>query len=396
MAFLINRKAPSRVECLHSLIKFLYKNYGDKSFHLDDCMFSREEDNIHNYCSLVEKTPFGLKCPYKESPLSDAGCYITNGKLEDTTKKKEVGNTINALHGMGLLSRTGHDILLTAEGKKFASIDIFTPEAAKMIQKAILSYGPVIGAIDEIENISNGAVFTGKEIEVGYPSTSETVIENGYYITISSGSTTDANTRSRSCYLSWLVSAGIIEPIGITPDVSSNIPYLKYRSFLNADSLSARKYRVVISPSEVYKQIKITRFPLDYQNLTKRTMALRENGQAAIREVTLKYEYRIQNRRFAILYLLNNSYEINKPLKYQTLYKLFTENPSFFVIEADNFDEVLKEELHIANVSGIPFKVENIKGDYFYTPKVGLNIDELSIGVPKQLLSLIKTAVNNG
>ena len=118
MAYLINRNAPSRIECLHSLIKFLYKNYKNTSFRLDDCMFSRDEDNIHNYCSLIEKTVLGYKCPYKESPLSDAGCYITNGKLEDTTKKKEVSNTINALHGMGFLIRKDHDIYISELGEQ--------------------------------------------------------------------------------------------------------------------------------------------------------------------------------------------------------------------------------------------------------------------------------------
>ena len=93
MAYLINRKAPSRIECLHSLLKFLYQNFNFASFTLEDCMFSRDEDNIHSYCSLIEDTEFGYKCPFKESPLSDAGCYITNGKEEDTTKKKELDNS---------------------------------------------------------------------------------------------------------------------------------------------------------------------------------------------------------------------------------------------------------------------------------------------------------------
>ena len=202
MAYLINRKAPSRIECLHSLIKFLYENFKFNTFSLEDCMFSREEDNIHNYCSLIEDTDFGYKCPFKESPLSDAGCYITNGKYEDTTKKKEVGNTINALHGMRLVERANHDIVITQLGAQFAKYNLFDEETATLIRQAILSYGPVIGVIDEIERIAENGVFSASDIDVGYPVTEESVIENGIYITISSGSTTDANTRSRSCYLS--------------------------------------------------------------------------------------------------------------------------------------------------------------------------------------------------
>ena len=391
MAFLINRKAPSRIECLHSLVKFLYANYGFKKFGLIDCMYSREEDNIHNYCSLVEDSAFGKKCPYKESPLGNSGCYITNGKLEDTTKKKEVGNTINALHGMGFVKREDHDIVITKLGEKFAKSNIFTTESYKLISKAILSYGPVVGVVDEIEKINKNGVFEAREIAVGYPISEEVVYENGMYITISSGSTDDANTRSRSCYLSWLVTAGVIEPLGVTPDCKSNIPYMKYRSFLNEATLSARKYKIIVNLNEVYKTIGVTEHPLDFINLTKRTMALRENGQEAVREATMKYESRIQNRRFAIMYLLNEVYNKSSFLSFNKLYKFLKNYKELFVISNDNFEDVLKEELHIANVGGIPFNVKKESDDIKLYPKVGVNLQELSINAPLSLINVLKS-----
>lgn len=391
MAFLINRKAPSRIECLYSLVKFLYSNYGEKSFTLDDCMYSRDEDNIHHYCSLIVETDFGYKCPYKESPLSDAGCYITNGKLDDSTKKKEVGNTINALHGMGFLHRDNHKVFVTQLGVKLVSLDLFSLEAASLIKNAVLSYGPVVGVIDEIDNINEDGIFNASEIAVGYPSTEELVLESGSYITISSGSTTDANTRSRSCYLSWLVTAGVIEPVGVLPDNNSEIPYDKYRSFLNADTLKARKYRILISPQDIYEQIKYTKRPLDYVNLTKLTRALRENGQAPVREVTMRYENRIKNRRFAIIYLLNEAYKNQTFLDFEALLSLMLSNPEMFVISNDSFREVLLSELHIANVTGIPFFACTEEGKMRLFPKLGVSIDELSIGAPSSLIKLLKT-----
>lgn len=394
MAFLINRKAPSRIECLYSLLKFLNANYGDKIFSLEDCMYSREEDNVHNYCSLIEDTDFGFKCPYKESPLSDAGCYITNGKYEDTTKKKEVGNTVNALHGMGFLKRIDHDITITPLGKKFAMSDLYTQETSMIVKKAILSYGPVIGVIDEIDKIKDGkGVFkaSASNIAVGYPSTEEQVYENGSFITISSGSTTDANTRSRSCYLSWLVTAGIIEPIGVKPDCTSTIPYKKYRSFLNADTLKARTYKLLVSPKELFNSIQRTEHPLDYVNLTKLTRALRENGQAAVREITMKYENRIQNRRFAIMFLLNKAFQNHTYLSFNKLMSFMESYPTFFIISSDNFQEVLQEELHIANVGGIPFSTKVVNDDLHLFPLVGLNLSELSNGAPQSIIKLLNT-----
>ena len=390
MAFLINRKAPSRIECLHSLLKFLCKNFKNRQFTLEDCMFSREEDNIQNYCSLIEETDFGLKCPYKESPLSDAGCYITNGKHEDTTKKKEVGNTINALHGMGFLHRDNHDVSITPLGVQFAEIDLNSLESYQLVKKAILSYGPVVGVLDEIESISSNGIFKAKDIAVGYPNTEETVFENGTYITISSGSTTDANTRSRSCYLSWLVTAGIIEPQSVVTKSTSQIPYIKYRDFLNANTLKAMTYKIIEEPSRVYSFIGKTEHPLDYSNLTKLTRALRENGQEEVRVTTMKYEDRIKNRRFAIMYLLNKAYENKTFLDFDKLYNFLNDNKDNFVISNDDFREVLKEELHIANVGGIPFNliIENDTIKLF--PKVGINVTELCSGAPTLIIDLLK------
>lgn len=389
MSFLINRKAPSRIDCLHALVKLVYSKFGLNEFKLEDCMFSRDEDNIYNYCSLIEYTDFGLKCPYKESPLSEAGCYITNGKFDDTTKKKEVGNTVNALHGMGFLKRNNHDIKVTELGAWFAKSNLYSLEAASVVKKAILSYGPVIGAVDEIDYIHKNGIFNNKDIVVGYPSTEETVYENESYIKISSGSTMDANTRSRSCYLSWLVTAGVIVPVGVTPSNDSDIPYLKYRDFLNAETLKARKYKIIMNPKDVFALVVRTEHPLNYTNLTKRTMALRENGQKAVRETTMKYEYRIQNRRFAIMYLLNKTYESNSQLSFNRLYDFMKKHKDEFIISNENFKEILLQELHIANVGGIPYIGYNTGNDILLKPRIGLNLNELSEGAPKSIVELL-------
>ena len=390
MSFLINRKAPSRIECLHSLLKFIYSNYECNTFSLEDCMFSRDEDNVHNYCHLIESTDFGLKCPYKESPLSDAGCYITNGKFDDTTKKKEVSNTINALHGMGFLVRVNHDVKITSLGKRFAKSNLNEVETALLIKKAILSYAPVIGVLDEIDKINVNGIFSANEIEVGYPVSEEIVKEDGQDITISTGSTRDANTRSRSCYLSWLVTAGVIEPLGVRPDNNSIIPYLKYRSFLNAKSLSARRYKIKENIDDLFIETGETRHPLDYNNLTNQTGALRENGQSVVREVTLKYESRIQNRRYAILFLLNGAFSNKTYLSFNKLKSFMVSHKDFFVISEVNFDNTLHNELHIANVGGVPYKEKFISSDILLYPRIGLNLKELSLGAPKNLIELLK------
>ena len=62
----------------------------------------------------------------------------------------------------------------------------------------------------------------------------------------------------------------------------------------------------------------------------------------------------------------------------------------FFVISEVNFDNTLHNELHIANVGGVPYKEKFISSDILLYPRIGLNLKELSLGAPKNLIELLK------
>ena len=122
MAFLINRTAAARIECLHALAQLIKSKFGQENFALKDIKFDRSSENIHQYCSLLKNSDLmGAYCRFKDNPLDDAGCAITNGANSDTTKSKEVSNTINAMHALGFVERKGRSMKLTQEGVVYAT-----------------------------------------------------------------------------------------------------------------------------------------------------------------------------------------------------------------------------------------------------------------------------------
>ena len=70
MAFLINRTAAARIECLHALAKLIVAKFGyyGEQFNLKDVKFDRDSVNIHSYCTLLRKDEIaGSYCRFKEN-----------------------------------------------------------------------------------------------------------------------------------------------------------------------------------------------------------------------------------------------------------------------------------------------------------------------------------------
>ncbi|PQJ32401.1 hypothetical protein BST92_10900 [Nonlabens arenilitoris] len=91
------------------------------------------------------------------------------------------------------------------------------------------------------------------------------------------------------------------------------------RNYTLAKKRNLRKYKITNFPDYLFNGNHIVTKPLDYNNLTKNTGALRENNQAKIRELTLKVEPKIKNRRYAIIYALNKAYLEKTTLDFDTL-----------------------------------------------------------------------------
>lgn len=387
MAFLINRTAAARIECLHALAQLIVAKFGSygRTFNLKDVKFDRDGENIHSFCSLLlEDDIAGHYCRFKENPLDDAGCSITNGVLSDSTKSKEVSNTINAMHALGFVEREGRKIRITSFGYKFSKTNYDSEEMHQIIKKAVQNYGPIVGVLTWLErNYNVGDKFNTNDIRVGYPEPEEYVEHNGEKVLLSAGSTQDTNTRTRSCIIAWLTTAGFIKPANVTPS-NSLYPQIAYREYINREHRMEQIYEILEFPS-----VEMTEHPLNYDNLTKMNFCLRENGMMTVREATRYYEEKIKNRRFAILYLLNLAYENDATIAVDEIIDVMRTYPNLFVVSDYDLEDTINAELEIAFMAGIPYVIRIINGKSRLQPIRGLNINELQVGAPQILLNTL-------
>ncbi|MBR1941255.1 MAG: hypothetical protein IJ845_07990 [Bacteroidaceae bacterium] len=394
MAFLVNRTAAARIECLHALAQLIVVKFGSygKPFHLKDVKFDRDSENIHSFCTLLKEDDIaGHYCRFKENPLDDAGCSITNGVSSDSTKSKEVSNTINAMHALGFVKRDGSKIEITSFGYKFSTAKYDSEEMHHIIKKAVQNYGPVVGVLSWIQrNYKIGDKFNIGDIRVGYPEPEEYVNHNGERVLLSAGSTQDTNTRTRSCIIAWLTTAGFIRPVNVTP-VSSPYPQIAYRDYINREHRMEQIYEVIDFPS-----VETTKHPLNYDNLTKMNFCLRENGMTSVREATRYYEGIIKNRRFAILYLLNMAYENRTTIALNEIIEIMRSHPNLFVVSDEDLEDTISAEIEIAFMAGIPYILRIANGQSRLQPLKGLNIEELQVGAPQVLINTLNMYEFNG
>ena len=386
MAFLINRTAAARIECLHALAQLIVEKFGTygKPFHLKDVKFDRNAINIFQYCTLLKEDELvGKYCRFKENPLDDAGCSITNGVLSDTTKSKEISNTINAMHALGFVERVGRKVRITSFGVRFAKAEYGTADMQAIIKKAVLNYGPIVGVMYGLSKYNPGDTFNVCEINVGYPSPTEFVEYNGSMVELSAGSTQDSNTRTKSCILAWLTQGGYIKPIHFTPS-DSPYPHIAYRDYINSEHRMGQVYEIIEFPNT-----EITDRPLNYDNLTKMNFCLRENGQSVVREATMYYETIIKNRRFAILFLLNLAFENNTAVALSDIIEVMKEDKSKFVVSEEDLEETISTEIEIAFMAGIPYVGRYMNGKLYLQPTKGLNLKELEVGAPQDVINFL-------
>ena len=393
MAFLINRTAAARIECLHALAQLIVEKFGTygRPFTLKDVKFDRDAVNIHQYCTLLKEDDLvGKYCRFKENPLDDAGCSITNGVLSDTTKSKEVSNTINAMHALGFVERVGRKVRITSFGVRFAKTEYGTADMQAIIKKAVLNYGPVVGVMYGLSGYNPGDTFNVSEINVGYPSPTEFVEYNGSIVELSAGSTQDSNTRTKSCILAWLTQGGYIKPVHFKP-TGSPYPHIAYRDYINSEHRMGQVYEIVEFPNT-----EITDRPLNYDNLTKMNFCLRENGQSVVREATMYYETKIKNRRFAILFFLNLAFQNETAVALCDIINVLKEDKDKFVVSEDDLEETISTEIEIAFMAGIPYVERYMNGKLYLQPTKGLNLKELEVGAPQDVINFLNNYSYNG
>lgn len=394
MAYLINRNAPARLTCLHNLCNFIADKYEvGQEFSMKDIKYNPSCINIFDHCNLLITVPNTIikYCPYKENPLNKSGCSLTNAIESDSTKSKEVSNTVNALHALGFLFRDKRKIYLTEEGKRFADTSYETMEMLSLIRKAVLRYGVFVGLLAQIHLHQNDD-FDTNLIQLGYPNSKEKIQTSEGSVLISSGSEKDSNTRTKSCLLAWGVTCGFFIPKELyQPTIDANtLNHVYTSSYILSKSRSLNAYQKLNLPEDIFNSDFIVERPLSYNNLTKNTGALRENNQEKIRKLTLKFEPIIQNRRFAIVYALNQAFLHNKTLNLNALVKFMFNNKDYFMVDIQSdlktFTTLISKELTIAFMVGIPYKI--LPGQHL-KPLTGINLKELNSGAPKELIELM-------
>ena len=295
------------------------------------------------------------------------------------------------MHALGFVERVGRKIRITSFGYKFSITRYDTEEMHKIIKRAVQNYGPVVGVLSWLErNYKVGDKFNTGDIKVGYPEPEEYVDHNGERVLLSAGSTQDTNTRTKSCILAWLTTAGFIRPANIKPS-DSPYPQIAYRDYINREHRMEQIYEILEYPS-----IGMTEHPLNYDNLTKMNFCLRENGMMSVREATRYYEEIIKNRRFAILYLLNMAYENETTIAVDEIIEIMRVHPNLFVVSDYDLEETINTEIEIAFMAGIPYVLRIINGQSRLQPMKGLNIKELEIGAPQKLIDTLNEYEFNG
>ncbi len=394
MSYLINRNPSGRLICLHALSGYLANRFSGTKFKLNDLKYDSQcPHNIHQTCKLLIKLPavnFSV-CPYLDNPLSQAKCYLTQSLQEDKQKSKSASDAFNALEGLGLINRDGKLGFLTVDGLEFVKNEYFNASTLKVIRKAVLRYGPFWSLLFLCsKNKDQNNTIKREDVRIGYPETRETLARNGRTVVLSTGSQDDTITRTRSVLFAWAVTAGFLLPIGLETPKDMSSWHVELLPFIKSEKWTVHNYEVIIEESLLNSKPYVER-PLGYNAMTKSTKALRERNQEEQRGATLELEEVIKNRRFAICYLLALASEQDSGVNFDKLVMELAAFEPHFVIDRQNFADVMRSELSIAFTTGIPFYEKN----RVLIPMTRLNIDELASGAPEEVIKTLQKISSN-
>ena len=377
MAILLNRKYSSRIECLYYILKTTLKNFGNESFLISDIRYDDTSvDNILNNCELLEES-LGIKyCPFLDNPLNDSKCYATQSLSYDTTKAKAASSVVRAWEALGFVESVDEKFTITEKGKKLANTEFKTKKWFEIIRESVLSYGPVVGYLWNA--LESGDDFNSSKLYVSYPMTNDP-------IELSTFSTKDSNTRTVSLLTSWCLQAGLIEPIK-KENKNNELPHLFYRDIVNGKRLTIRKFKVTSYVKDYFLKQPYIENPLSYANLNKNVGSLRERNSEDIRNITQQYNSIILNRRFAIVYILNN---IKNVITFKELTLLFKKYYDNFFLPNSNIEDILQSEMSICQLSGLllSYKVEN---ENLYIDRCSsINNEVISFEAPSEIIELV-------
>jgi hypothetical protein len=332
-----------------------------------------------------------LVCPYLENKLSDAKCYLTQAKNHDKQKSKSASDAVNALEGLGWAKKDGSRTSLTKEGVEFASTFYDSNNWLNLVRNALLGYGPFVGMLFKIyaAKKENPIIVKKGSISLGFPKTDEILQVDGKTVILSAGATDDTITRTRNVLFSWAVTGGFAHPNTISMPTDNNKWHIQTLEYVKGKKWSSQLYTFYI-PADLFNGRHYVAKPLHYEWLTKDARALRERNQEIERRVAISYEHIINNRRFAIIYLLGKCALHSKSLSFTKMITKLLEHSDYFVINKKDFSRVMDRELEIAIIAGIPFS--SAKGNL--KPLTRINLEVASMTAPKEVVSILDEIYN--
>lgn len=390
MVAIINRTPTGRIISLHAEIRYLFSRFHEDPFSLNGIKFDQnsETNQLQFFHLAKEHSEVGLYDPYLDNPLSLAKFHLTQSIQYDTQKSKSASECANALEALGWIKRKNKMFVITTEGMNIASLDFRDFEFFSRIRSAVLDYGVFVGFLFKCKMISSspGNVVIKDNIEIGYPNSAEVIDVDGRNIPISSGSQKDTIVRTRAALSAWAISTGFALPIQLKKPSKLSSWFVETLDEVSKPHWSWNQISVFI-PDALFNREHLVHRPLTYPWMTKSTKALRERGQAEIRQLTLREEAKIKNRRFAIVYMLAKASEMKGKLNFQKLLSLMKREPDFFIVNPYSFENVMFEEREICITSGIPFEES---GD-FLIPLTNLYLQSIEEDAPERLLQLLNS-----
>lgn len=395
MALLLNRKYGSRLECLYYILTSCYKKFGTtETFALKDLKFDPKDDkNVHHYCKQLQNILDRQCCPYLNNPLNLSKCYATQSVDSDSTKSKAVSDIGGSLEALGFITRIDtRKYKISNDGEKWVKSDFNSKEWEDIARKGVLSYGVIIGFLNKITELSDDFSYQG--LYLSYPHTTEvveyeTADHTKTYIQISTDSQQDSNTRTLSRLIGWCVAVGLIEPKGVRGK-ESTLAHIKYQDFLNKEELTVRNFKKTSLCKTLFDNKLNIENPLSYSRLHKNAESMRENGGEDLRKVTLQYKPKILDRRFVFIYALNHYSKLNQSLDFKKLIQVMQNHSDKFFSKGNDPVSILETECEIADIAGIPFKIEQ---DSFFYAKTTINENILTQDAPITSIKLAKEII---
>ena len=393
MSALINRVPTGRIISLHTELKYLYWKFRNEPFSLQEMKFDSSSKKTQlDFFPLAVNNPRygrykGKYDPYLDNPLDRTGFHLTQGVKRDSQKSKAASVCFDALEGLGWIERVGKGRgKITAFGKKIASLEYSNKKLLPLLKDSVLNYGPFAGFLFECLNKSKNNEFHRSDVVIGYVNTGEVIKINNHTVPLSVGSQDDSITRTRSVLVAWAMTVGYIWPVEEKLPVNRSTWHVKALELIKQKTWPWSKFKILIPPNFFEGEpIKISH-PLSYRWMTKSTKALRERGQATIRNATLKMEEKVKNRRFAIVYSIALAASRKQRINFNLLVEEMRKYPKLFVVDMAAFNRVIELELKTAIISGTIFS----KDKEYLNPVSVCNLDHISAEAPTKVLATVK------